>query len=269
MSFTITHPNKLFFPKDNITKQDLVNYYQKVAPLFLPHVKNRPLILQRFPNGILKKGFFQKNVSSYFPSWISTVEVQRKTQADTELILCQNKKTLLYLVNQGTITFHTWLSKKGKLQNPDQMIFDIDPPKGMLKEAKLAVQKLRAFLEKKKSYLMTTGSRGFHVIVPLAPKRPFKEVKKEAKSLSEALCKEYPKLFTTKLRKKERKGKIFIDYLRNEYAQHSVAPYSVRPLPKAPIAMPISWDDLSRINPQSINLSNFTKYIRQDPWKGL
>lgn len=266
----ITHPDKILFPKDKLTKKDLAAYYTKIASKMLPYLKNHPLVLQRYPNGITKSGFFQKNVPEYFPSWISQVKVQRKEKGSTSLVLCQNTKTLLYLVNQGCITFHTWLSSKSKINQPDRIVFDLDPPKGRIDAARKAALALKNVLEKHyklKAFLMTTGSKGFHIHVPIKPKHTFNEIRSFAKTIAKKVSDENPKLFTTEVRKNKRRGRIFIDYLRNAYAQHAVAPYSVRPLPGAPIAMPISWKELSKTEPQSFSIKGLK--MKANPWTGF
>lgn len=269
----ITNPDKVLFPKDKITKKDLIEYYKRVAPLMLPHLKDRPLVLERYPNGICKSGFMQKNVSEHFPSWIATVAVKRQAAGKGELVTCQNKDTLIYLANLACITPHLWLSKKLKIRCPDRVIFDLDPPKGKLSEAKQAAKLLRQVLEKElklKAFLMTTGSSGYHVVVPIKPQLDFDEVRLFAKKIAMRVCEMEPKLFTIQTRKNQRKARVFIDYLRNSYAQHAGAPYAVRAIQGAPIATPISWAELSRVEPQSFHLKNIrAKIARSNPWSSF
>jgi len=266
----ISHPDKVLFPKDKITKKDLIDYYQRVSSLMLPHLKDRPIIMQRYPNGIQKQGFIQKNISDFFPSWIQSISVKRQAASKGELVLCQNKETLTYLANLASISLHTWLSKKSKIDCPDRIIFDLDPPKGRFDLVRQAARALREILEKElklKTFIMTTGSSGLHVVVPIKPNTSFDEVRAFAKLVAKRICEENPKLFTIQIRKNQRRGRVFIDYLRNAYAQHAIAPYSARALKGAPIATPISWEELSKVQPQSFHLKNMPARIKKtNPW---
>lgn len=267
----ITHPDKILFPQDAFTKRDVFNYYATIAPYILPFLKKRPFVMQRFPNGIQKPGFFQKNVPDFFPPWISTTFVARKGQTKGKLVLCNTKNTLLYLVNFGCLTPHIWLSKEPNLSNPDRLIFDIDPPPNKIEEAKKTALLLKKTLQKRyqlKSFVMTTGSKGYHVVVPIKPTLSFDQARAFAKKIGSLVAKENQTLCTTSIRKTERNGKVYIDILRNSYAQHAVSPYAIRPLPSAPIAMPISWKDLPTTDPQSFTLSNYQK-APKNPWKGF
>lgn len=267
----ITHPDKVWFPKEKFTKGDVLAYYKAIASKMLKLLKGRPLVMQRFPDGIKKEGFYQKNVPDYFPSWIKTVSVKRKEQSQTKLVVCDTKDALLYLVNFGCLTPHVWLSSGKHLEKPDKLIFDIDPPKNKLEAAKDVAYLLKEALEKKcklKTFIMTTGSRGYHVVVPIKQTLSFDEAREFAKKVAEAIAKENPKLCTTAVRKTSRQGRVYIDVMRNAYAQHGVAPYAVRALPGAPIAMPISWAQLSKTDPQSFTLSNYRRQA-QNPWSSF
>lgn len=267
----ITHPDKVWFPKEKITKADVIAYYRSIASKMLGLLKGRPLVMQRFPDGIKKEGFFQKNVPDYFPSWIKTVSVKREAKGRGNLMVCDTKDALLYLVNFGCLTPHLWLSSGKYLEKPDKLIFDIDPPKNQLSRAREVAFLLKEVLEKNyklKPFVMTTGSRGYHVAVPIKQTVSFDEAREFAKKVAEEVVAENPKLCTTAARKVSRGGKIYIDVMRNGYAQHAVAPYAVRALPGAPIAMPISWTQLKKTDPQSFTISNYRKQT-QNPWEGF
>ena len=244
----ISHPEKVIFPKKNITKGDMATYYDKIADRMLPFLKDRPLTLNRFPAGIDKQGFYQKNASDYFPDFIKTVEVETEEGTNTQII-CNNKKTLLYLVNQNTVAFHIWLSRKDKLRQPDKVVFDLDPPEDSFEKVKEAARVLRNFLRKKKKepQLMTTGQSGFHLAYDIRRGKDFDELKKELRALAEEVTALRPDLLTTKIRKDQREGKIFVDYLRNSYAQTGVCPFSLRPNEEAGIATPLEWEELSKM----------------------
>ncbi len=275
MKLAFTHLDKVYFPQGKITKGDLIEYYRFVAKRMLPFLKDRPLVIERYPSGIrskgvYSKGFYQKNVQDYFPPWIKTIKVERSEKGEGNLVNCDQLDTLLYLVNLGTVTFHTWLSKKSQLRKPDKLVFDLDPPQGKFDLACEAALCLKDLLEgeyKLKTFLMTTGSKGLHVVIPIKPLLDFEEVRNFAREIAQMITDENPKLFTTNVRKTGRRGRVYIDVMRNAYAQHSVAPYSVRPTKEASIAMPISWKDLSSIHPKSFTLLNIHEMALSNPWR--
>lgn len=244
----ISHPDKIIFPKKKITKGDMVSYYERIAPLMLPFLKDRPLTLQRFPNGINESGFYQKNAGDYFPDFIETVEVETEEGINTQII-CNDVKSLIYLANQGTIVFHIWLSRKDRLREPDKIVFDLDPPANSFEHVKKAALLMREFLQKKgiDPLLMTSGKSGLHLYYSKRRGKDFEEVKEEVRSLAEEAASLHPDLLTTKIRKDQREGKIFVDYLRNAYAQTAVCPYSLRANENAGVATPVSWEELSKL----------------------
>ncbi|WP_424494820.1 non-homologous end-joining DNA ligase [Salinimicrobium sp. GXAS 041] len=244
----ISHPEKVIFPKKNITKGDMATYYDKIADQMLPFLKDRPLTLHRFPSGIEEQGFYQKNASDYFPDYIKRVEIETEDGVNTQII-CNNKKTLLYLVNQNTVAFHIWLSKKDRLRQPDKVVFDLDPPENSFDKVKEAAKVLCNFLRKKKKepQLMSTGQSGFHLFYEIRRGKDFDEIKKELRAMAEEVTRLRPDLLTTKIRKEQREGKIFVDYLRNAYAQTAVCPFSLRPNEEAGIATPLEWEELSKM----------------------
>ncbi|HTM06425.1 MAG TPA: non-homologous end-joining DNA ligase [Patescibacteria group bacterium] len=260
----ITHEEKELFPRQHITKQDIVEYYQAVAPLMLPYVKNRPIAMQRFPLGIDHEGFFQKNAAEYFPEWIKTKRVIGKNGKLVHYILINNAETLVYLVNQYCITPHIWLSTIDNINQPDRMIFDLDPSgHAKFQLIKWVAKKLRTLLQEEglESYVMSTGSRGLHLIIPLKPRHPFEEVRAYAKNIAEKMLAEHTKYVTLEPRVADRGNKIYIDVLRNSFAQTTVAPYAVRGLPGAPIAVPLSWSELERITPQKYTIQNIYRRL--------
>jgi bifunctional non-homologous end joining protein LigD len=271
----LSNENKVLFPISGITKGHLITYYTKIAPYMVPHIYNHPIAMHRFPDGINQEGFYQKERGTYFPDWIDHKAIKRKSDnVAVQYVLCNNAATLVYLANQATITYHAWLSSTKKLNHPDRMIFDLDPSHGtalhMLKDA---VQYTKNILEHQglTPFIMTTGSKGFHIIVPILQHHTFKTVQKYASMIAHQLLEKYPTLFTIELRKEKRKEKIFIDVLRNQWAQLSVAPYSVRAIEHAPIATPIPWSKLNdtRVTPQYYTINNiFTQLdAHGDAWQ--
>lgn len=270
----LTHPEKTLFP-GGVTKQDVASYYESVADRMLAFLEDRPLVMQRFPDGIEKDGFYQKNAADYFPDWIRRVQVP-KQGGTVNHVLCNDLDTLLYLVNHNTITFHTWLSKADALYNPDLLVFDLDPPAKKdaraLRKAALDVRDLLRELGLN-SFVQTSGSRGFHIDVPLDREHDFDTVGAFAMDVANTLVARDPELYTTEFRKKKRGNRIFIDTLRNAYAQTAVAPYSLRPKRGAPAATPLEWHEVEdgTVRPDQFNLKNMRERLRSDgdPWRSL
>jgi bifunctional non-homologous end joining protein LigD len=270
----ITHPEKVLFPEDKITKGELVEYYRRVADTMIPYVKDRPMSLQRFPNGIDKEGFFQKEASDYFPEWIKRATLDLDKGRIQHQVLCNDAETLVYLANQDCITLHIFLSREDKLHFPDKMIFDLDPGDHDFDKVKFAAKVLHEKLSgiKMTSYLMTTGSRGLHVVVPLDRSADFETVRTFAHKFVSEVVKTHPEQFTIETYKEKRQGRLFLDYMRNSYGQTSVAPYSIRAIPGAPVAMPVHWEDLDSIgSSQKYNIKNVFRQLEEkgDPWKGM
>jgi len=261
------------FPKSGITKGDLANYYEKVAVYMLPYLKNRPLTMHRFPDGIMKNGFFQKNASDYFPGWIRTEQVKKK-DGWVNHVICDSADTLRYLVNHGTIAFHVALGTLEKLEYPDKLIFDLDPAiddfKTVVEGAKIIHNLLKNELGMT-PFVMTTGSRGLHITVPLNRTKNFDEVHDFTKNIAKYLSNEHPKKFTMAMRKDQREGKLFIDYVRNSYGQTGVCPFSVRAFENAPVATPLAWKELedTSLNAQTYTIHNIFKRLGQNrnPWE--
>jgi bifunctional non-homologous end joining protein LigD len=239
----------------------------------LPHLRDRPLVLQRFPDGIDAYGFFQKDTPEYFPDWIRKVPVWRRGGGKIFHVVADDEATLAYLVDQACITFHVWLSRVDHIEQPDQMIFDLDPaedPSVLI----VAARALRRLLEHMDvpSFPKLTGGRGLHVHVPLQPSAGFDEVRAIARRVAELMVADDPDQLTIAARKAERKGRLFVDTLRNGYGQHAVAPYTVRPFPGAPIAMPVSWDEVNRhVDASRYKLRTAFRRLgrKDDPWKDM
>jgi bifunctional non-homologous end joining protein LigD len=270
----ISHEDKILFAPTKITKADLAQYYYDIADYMLPYMKDHPLTMVRYPNGIKKEGFYQKDAPEYFPDWIKRVSVKKEGGGTTHYVICNNQATLVYLANQNCITPHLWLSKYDKLDYPDRMIFDVDPSIDDFELVKEAAWILKKELDarKLKSFIMTTGSHGVHVVVPLNRRANFDEVKAYAREIAQKLAAENPKILTTELNKKKRGQRTFIDYLRNGFGATAVAPYGVRPKQGAPIATPLSWKELDSIkSSQEFNIKNIFKRLEKinDPWKGF
>jgi bifunctional non-homologous end joining protein LigD len=270
----ITNAEKVLFPDDGITKRQLVEYYQRIAPAMLPHLRGRAIVMERYPDGIHSQRIFQKNTPAYFPPWIKTVSLPKKDGV-VRHVLCEDAATLVYLANQAVITPHTWLSRVDKPNHPDQMIFDLDPSDGNFREVCDAAKMLRERLmgQGLTSFVKTTGSRGLHVLVPLNRRADFDEVRAFARHVAADLAQSDPERLTTEVRKSKRQGRIFIDTARNAYAQTAAPAYAVRPRDGAPVATPLSWDELDnrRLKPDQYNIRNIWDRLKNvgDPWKDV
>lgn len=275
----ISHEERVYFPEDGITKGDLIEYYRTISPLFLRYAKDRLCTLQRFPTGIHGESFYQKDAPDYFPKWIETKHIKKKTsKGSNDYILCNNKATLLYLVNQGCITFHTWLSTVEKPNYPNCIIWDFDPPHNHPIDFKLIIktaQELKLIVEQLglTAWVMTTGSRGIHVRVSIKPEYTFDTVRSFARSIAKILVEKNPDKLTLESRTIKRGTRLLIDIMRNSFGATAVAPYAVRALPTAPVATPITWDELTTKNMHSQKYTIATIHDRLaqhgDAWKSM
>ncbi|MCJ1678489.1 non-homologous end-joining DNA ligase [Streptomyces sp. APSN-46.1] len=265
----VSRPEKVLFPDDGITKADLVAYYRTVARPMLPHLRDRPLMLERHPDGIDGEGFFQKEIPDHFPDWIHRAELPKEGGTVTH-VLCDDTATLLYLADQGCVTPHRWLSKADRPDHPDRLVFDLDPPAEDFAPVRDAARSLHGLLDELElpSLPMTTGSRGVHVVVPLDRRASFDEVRAFARDLAEVLAARHPDRLTTAPRKQARRGRLYLDAQRNAYAQTAVAPYAVRARPGAPVAAPLSWDDLDdpELDARRWTLTDVDGLLKENPW---
>jgi bifunctional non-homologous end joining protein LigD len=274
----ISHPDKVLFPDDGITKADLVDYYRQVAPLMLPLVSGRPVTMQRFPNGIGRGGFLQKQVGDYFPDWIERVTApNRRTRQGTvreqvTYMVCRDPDDLAYLANQACVTPHVWLSRTPDIYRPDQLVFDLDPASSDPRVLRLAAAALHELLEELglASFLKSSGSRGLHVVVPLVPAAETDAVKVFSMVVAEALAARHPDELTTEGRIADRDGRLYLDIGRNGYAQTMAAPYAVRARPGAPVSVPLDWSELDEFDPRRHTLRTIGERLdRPDPWAGI
>jgi bifunctional non-homologous end joining protein LigD len=266
----ISNPDKVLFPDDGMTKADLADYYARIAETMLPHVRGRPATMQRYPDGIEGETFFQKDIPNYFPDWIKTVEMAKEGGIVTHLVI-EEAATLVYLANQACITPHVWLSRADRPHHPDRIVFDFDPPGKEFAVIRDAARRLRDILEELGlvPFVMTSGSRGLHVVAPLKRTAEFDEVRTFARGVAELLVGRHPDRLTTEHRKNKRGRRIFVDTMRNSYAQTAVAPYAVRARAGAPVAAPLDWDELGRgFEPRKYTIANVFRRLarKDDPW---
>ena len=272
----LSHPDKVLFPEDGLTKADLAGYYASVADWMLPHVRDRPVNLWRWNTGIDGKLVVQQDIPKGAPDWVKRAETPRRKGGSIEHVLCQDADTLRWLANQNCITPHVWTARRDRLDRPDRIVFDLDPEAGsefsLVREAALLVgERLReAGLE---PFAMTTGSKGIHVVAPLKRTRESAWVRERARELGAEVAEASPDTLTTEWRKEKRGGRILVDTARNTYGQTVVAPYAVRALPGAPVATPLAWEEVSdpALSARSWSLRTVADRLgeRGDPWADI
>jgi bifunctional non-homologous end joining protein LigD len=243
----ITHPDKVLFPGDGITKGDLAAYYEAIAPVMLPHLRGRPITLERYPAGIGRKGFWQKDVSKGFPAWLERVEVPKKGGVVRHPIAADTR-SLLWMANQNTVTQHGWTSRIPQLEYPDVCGVDIDPPTDEPEAVRAAAIGLRDLLRELglPSWIKTSGSKGFHIVVPLDGKARMGQVERFASTAAKLFVARAPDQLTQEFSKVDRRGRNYVDTGRNGYSATFAAAYTVRARPGAPVSAPCGWDEVER-----------------------
>ncbi|MFD5966911.1 non-homologous end-joining DNA ligase [Streptomyces sp. NPDC058783] len=276
----VHRPDKVLFPAGEggagepkeYTKGDLVDYHRAVAPFMLPHLRGRPLMLERHPDGIDGPRFMQKNTPEHYPEWIERVEVGKEGGTVCHTV-CEDSATLVHLADQAALTLHRWLSRTGRIDLPDRMVFDLDPAGDDFEAVREAARLLGGLLDELMlpSAPMTTGSRGLHVVVPLGGRQDFDDVRDFARAVADVLAAAHPDRLTTAARKKDRGDRLYLDIQRNAYAQTAVAPFTVRARPGAPVATPISWDQLDDpgLHARRWTIADAVEQARTRPWAGL
>jgi bifunctional non-homologous end joining protein LigD len=271
---TITHPEKVLFPDDGITKGELAAYYEAVAPVMIPHISGRPITMERYPSGIGQKGFMHKDVSKGFPQWLERVEVPKKDGV-VHHALVPDARSLLWMANQNTITPHVWTSRVPDLFHPDICVFDLDPPRDDPHAVRVAALALRDFLAELElpSWVKTSGSKGFHIVVPLDGKTDLGDAAGFAHRVGAALVSRHPDRLTQEFSKADRRGRIYVDTGRNGYSATFAAAYAVRPRPGAPVSAPCTWEEIERadVDPRTFTLKNMPARLARigDAWSGL
>jgi bifunctional non-homologous end joining protein LigD len=271
----ITHPEKVLFPGDGITKAELAGYYEFIAPIILPHIRNRPVTMERYHRGIGEAGFFQKDVSKGFPEWLKRVEVP-KHGGTVHHPLVTDTRSLVWLANQNSITPHVWTSRVPHLYQPDLCVFDLDPATDTEVERVCAASlKLRDLLSELglPSWVKTSGSKGFHIVVPLDRKSDFGTVYRFANRVGTILVNRDPVNLTQEFSKSDRGGRILVDTGRNGYSATFACAYAVRAKPTAPVSAPCSWEEVESMTvaPRTFTLRNMPERIAQvgDLWSDM
>jgi bifunctional non-homologous end joining protein LigD len=270
----ITHPEKVMFPEDGITKGDLAAYYKAMAPVILPHISGRPITMERYPAGIGKKGFWQKDVSKGFPDWLERVKVPKKDGVVHHPVIT-DERSLMWVTNQNTITQHVWISRVPDLYNPDICVFDLDPSTDDAAAVRSAALGLRDLLDELglPSWIKTSGSKGFHIVVPLDGKSKMDDVARFAGTVGRVFVSLAPDHLTQEFNKVDRKGRIYVDTGRNGYSATFAAAYTVRAKKGAPVSAPCTWEEIEKgkVDPGTFTLRTMPARIKKagDLWADM
>ena len=269
----ITHPEKVLFPEDGITKRELADYYAFVAPVMLPHVRGRPVTMERFHRGIGEKGFFQKNLEKG-PEWLERVAVPKKGGVVNHPVVT-DARGLVWLANQNCITPHVWPSRAPNLYHPDLCVFDLDPLDDDAEALRGAMLMLRDLLEELgcESRVKTSGSKGFHVVIPLDGSAKWEDVARFSHEVGRRLVERDPGHLTQEFYKADRRGRILIDTGRNEYSATHAAAYAIRARPGAPVSAPCTWEEVESgsVGPRTFTLGGMAERLDRvgDLWRDL
>ncbi len=270
----LTNGEKVFWPERGYTKRNLFEYYVRVSPYITPHVKDRPMTLYRQPDGLVRKGFYQRNRPSSAPEWIRSVRLERPGHSPIESIVCSDFDTLAWIVNMGCIEIHPWLSRVDKPDLPDFIVFDLDPVQpARYEDACPVALQLKEILESVgfRSYVKTSGKRGLHVFLPIERNLTFEQTRAFAGNIAEHLSKVTHSVTTSKTQA-EKKGKVFLDSAQNAWGGSLAAPYSVRSTPDATVSTPITWRECEKcMNPALLNMASIPARLSAigDPWRAI
>lgn len=272
---TLSNLDKMMWPAENITKAHMIKYYVEMAPYLLPYIYNRPLVMKRYPDGIEGGSFYQKECPDYAPEWVETFAVHH-TRKVVKYIICNDTATLAWMAGQGCIEIHGWLSRLDNIENPDFAVIDLDPGEGVsFKSVKRVSLIVRETLGEFgiTGFPKTSGSSGMHIFIPLEPEYSYARVTAAMKYLAGQILRLYPGIVTIERSKAKRKGKVYIDYLQNGRGKTMAFPYSLRPLPGAPVSTPLTWEEVGNrgIYPGRFNIFNIKDRLAEagDPYKNI
>ena len=262
-----TNRDKVFWPDDGFTKGDLIDYYRRIAPSLLPYLRDRPLVMTRYPDGIDGKSFFQKDAPAWVPAWVRTEQMwSEHAEREVNYFVCDDLESLLYVINMGTIPLHVWSSRVADLQHPDWCILDLDPKGAPFRDVVAIAREIRAICDELAlpAFPKTSGSSGLHVLLPLGGRLTFEQSRMLAELLARLVVRRHPGIATIARSVRSREGKVYVDYLQNGHGRLLVAPFSVRPLPGAPVSMPLRWSEVNgRLDPRRYTIRNAVARMRR------
>jgi bifunctional non-homologous end joining protein LigD len=262
-----TNLEKVFWPGGGATKGDLIDYYRRIAPWLLLYLRDRPLVMTRYPDGIEGKSFFQKDAPAWVPDWVRTEQMwSEHAEREVNYFVCDDLESLLYVINMGTIPLHVWASRVGDLQHPDWCILDLDPKGAPFADVVAIANQIRAICGELAlpAYPKTSGSSGLHVLLPLGGRLTFAQCQMLAELLARLVVRRCPEIATVARNVRAREGKVYVDFLQNGHGRLLVAPFSVRPLPGAPVSMPLRWSEVNgRLDPRRYTIHNALARMRR------
>ena len=247
-TINFSNPKKIFWPAEGYTKGDLIEYYRGVSRWLLPYLRNRPVVLTRFPDGIDGKSFYQKDAPEFAPDWMRTIPIwSEETQRDIRYFVCDDEESILYIANMGSIPLHIWGSRVGSLELPDWCVIDLDPKEAPFSDVIRTAQVLHRICESAglQNYVKTTGKTGLHIMLPLGRQFTYEQCRALGELLARLVLLELKDIATITRHVTKRGDKVYLDYLQNRHGQLIVAPFSVRPLPGASVSMPLLWDEVN------------------------
>jgi bifunctional non-homologous end joining protein LigD len=255
---TISNPNKIFWPGERYTKGDLIAYYRDISRWILPYLRNRPVVLTRFPDGIEGKSFYQKDAPEFAPDWMRTVAIwSEDTQRNIRYFVCDDEESLVYIANMGSIPLHIWASRVGSLESPDWCVIDLDPKEAPFSDVIRAARLLHEICESigLPNYVKTTGKTGLHILLPLGRQLTYAQSRTLGELLARVVLRDLHDIATITRHVMKRGDKVYLDYLQNRHGQLIVAPFSVRPLPGASVSMPLRWEEVDdRLDPKTFTI---------------
>jgi bifunctional non-homologous end joining protein LigD len=270
-AIVFTHTDKIMFPEAGITKGEVLHFYERISERLLPHLRDRPATLERLPEGLTSTAaphFWQKHTPSYYPAWIPRVELPSERGRPVRYVLVNDQDTLLYLVNQGTLTFHVWFSRIHNLDRPDFVLFDLDPGAAAFTDVIVVAKQLHERLQAEAvaSFVKTSGKTGLHVLVPWEYTGGYAEARDWARQQARAVVAELPEVATVETRKAKRRGRVYVDVLQNARGHHAVPPYVLRAVPQACVSTPLAWDELTpHVHPQAFTLRTIFERLASQP----
>ena len=266
-SFALSRLDKVLWPQDGYTKGELINYYVEVAPYILPHLKGRPMVFTRYPDGIEKQSFYQKNAPPSLPEWVNTFTYYSSdSKRDINFILVEESATLVWLANQACIEMHPWLSCTTSVDYPDFVVFDLDPsPGNSFEQIRTIALLTRRVLNELglRSYIKTSGSQGLHVYVPVDNEYSYEEIRDFGHSVAEIICTMQPDIATIERTVRKRGAKIYVDYLQNVKGKTLCSAYSVRPRDGATVSAPLNWDEVSNVKPSDFTIKTILPRLQK------